>query len=223
MHRTGVGMPQRPGGFDQPSAPGCPSVRPTGARTTTVLLALYSLICLMVHRWRDQWPALAHSIAWYLKPHATLSYGLALVRRTICRGEFRQLNIRPECPDYFPAGLGTLARSTGLDGLKWPKSSSNSLIDLNGAQSGEILLNSGFSKDAILTITHIFPPQGHAGRRAQMLITADRSLPHPPQRPSQYQVGQIHPTVAQTLQYRAGGNETTGLLGREDQADRAAQ
>jgi hypothetical protein len=52
------------------------------ARTTPVLLALYSLVCLMVHRWRDQWPLLARSTAWYLKPHATFSDCLALVRRT---------------------------------------------------------------------------------------------------------------------------------------------
>jgi hypothetical protein len=53
------------------------------ARTTPLLLALYSLVCLMVHRWRDQWPVLARSTAWYLKPHATFSDCLALVRRTI--------------------------------------------------------------------------------------------------------------------------------------------
>jgi hypothetical protein len=53
------------------------------ARTTPILLALYSLVCLMVYRWRDQWPLLARSTAWYLKPHATFSDCLALVRRTI--------------------------------------------------------------------------------------------------------------------------------------------
>lgn len=52
------------------------------ARTTPVLLALYSIVCLMVYRWRDQWPVLARSTAWYLKPHATFSDCLALVRRT---------------------------------------------------------------------------------------------------------------------------------------------
>lgn len=52
------------------------------ARTTPLLLALYSLVCLMVYRWRDQWPLLARSTAWYLKPHATFSDCLALVRRT---------------------------------------------------------------------------------------------------------------------------------------------
>jgi hypothetical protein len=53
------------------------------ARTTPVLLALYSLVCLMVYRWRDQWPLLARSTAWYLKPHATFSDCLALARRTL--------------------------------------------------------------------------------------------------------------------------------------------
>ncbi|WP_295455006.1 hypothetical protein, partial [uncultured Thiodictyon sp.] len=52
------------------------------ARTTPVLLALCSLVCLMVYRWRDPWPVLARSTAWYLKPHATFSDCLALVRRT---------------------------------------------------------------------------------------------------------------------------------------------
>jgi hypothetical protein len=53
------------------------------ARTTPLLLALFSLVCLMVHRWRDRWPLLARSTAWYLKPHATFSDGLARVRRTL--------------------------------------------------------------------------------------------------------------------------------------------
>jgi hypothetical protein len=53
------------------------------ARTTPLLLALYSLVCLMAHRWQDRWPLLARSTAWYLKPHATFSDCLALVRRTI--------------------------------------------------------------------------------------------------------------------------------------------
>jgi len=34
------------------------------ARTTPLLLALYSLVCLMVHRWQDRWPLLARSTAW---------------------------------------------------------------------------------------------------------------------------------------------------------------
>jgi hypothetical protein len=53
------------------------------ARTTPVLMALFSLVCLMVHRWREHWPTLARSSAWYLKPEATFSDCLALVRRRI--------------------------------------------------------------------------------------------------------------------------------------------
>ncbi len=34
------------------------------ARTTPLLLALYSLVCLMVHRWQDRWPLLARSTTW---------------------------------------------------------------------------------------------------------------------------------------------------------------
>ena len=38
------------------------------ARTTPVLMALFSLVCLMVHRWREHWPTLARSSACHLKP-----------------------------------------------------------------------------------------------------------------------------------------------------------
>lgn len=67
------------------------------ARTTPLLLALYSLICLMVPRWRDQWPVLARSTAWYLKPHTTFSDCLALVRRTLW-AERNSVNSTPD-PD----------------------------------------------------------------------------------------------------------------------------
>lgn len=53
------------------------------ARTTPVLLTLFSLVCLMVYGWREQWATLRRSTAWYLKPQATFSDCLALVRRTI--------------------------------------------------------------------------------------------------------------------------------------------
>ena len=53
------------------------------ARTTPALLALFSIVCLMVHRLRDHWASLPRSTAWYLKPQATFSDCLALVRRTI--------------------------------------------------------------------------------------------------------------------------------------------
>ncbi|MBK5929629.1 hypothetical protein [Halochromatium salexigens] len=38
---------------------------------------------LMVHRWREHWLTLARSSAWTLKPEATFSDCLALVRRRI--------------------------------------------------------------------------------------------------------------------------------------------
>jgi hypothetical protein len=53
------------------------------ARTTPVLMALFSLVCLMVYQWRELWPTLPRSTAWYLKSHATFSDCLALVRRTL--------------------------------------------------------------------------------------------------------------------------------------------
>lgn len=53
------------------------------ARATPLLLALFSLVCLTVHRLRDCWPSLPRSTAWYLKSQATFSDLLALVRRTI--------------------------------------------------------------------------------------------------------------------------------------------
>ena len=53
------------------------------ARTTPALLALFSIVCWMVHRLRDHWASLPRSTAWYLKPQATCSDCLALVRRTI--------------------------------------------------------------------------------------------------------------------------------------------
>jgi hypothetical protein len=53
------------------------------ARTTPALLALFSIVCLMVYRLRDHWASLPRCSAWYLKPQATFSDCLALVRRTI--------------------------------------------------------------------------------------------------------------------------------------------
>jgi hypothetical protein len=53
------------------------------ARTTPVLLALFSLVCLMVYQWRARWASLPRSTAWYLKSQATFSDCLALVRRAI--------------------------------------------------------------------------------------------------------------------------------------------
>lgn len=53
------------------------------ARTTLVLLALFSLVCLMAYQGRAHWDHLARSTAWYSKPQATFSDCLALVRRTL--------------------------------------------------------------------------------------------------------------------------------------------
>jgi hypothetical protein len=53
------------------------------ARTTPALMALFSLVCLMVHQARALWSTLPRSSAWYLKPEATFSDCLALVRRQI--------------------------------------------------------------------------------------------------------------------------------------------
>jgi hypothetical protein len=53
------------------------------ARTTPLLLALFSWVCLMVQRLPDCWSSLPRSTAWYLKSQATFSDLLALVRRTI--------------------------------------------------------------------------------------------------------------------------------------------
>jgi hypothetical protein len=49
----------------------------------------------MVYRWRECWETLPRSAAWYLKPHATFSDCLALVRRTIWAEE-NYANSRPE-------------------------------------------------------------------------------------------------------------------------------
>jgi len=65
------------------------------ARTTPVLMALFSLVCLMVYQWRERWAALPRSTAWYLKSHATFSDCLALVRRTIW-AEDNYVNSTPE-------------------------------------------------------------------------------------------------------------------------------
>ena len=48
-----------------------------------MLMALFSLVCLMVYRWRERRDTLPRSTGWYLKSHATFSDCLALVRRTI--------------------------------------------------------------------------------------------------------------------------------------------
>ncbi len=53
------------------------------ARTTPVLLGLYSLVCLMAHRLTTDGQILLRSTAWYGKDQATFSDVLAFVRRAI--------------------------------------------------------------------------------------------------------------------------------------------
>jgi hypothetical protein len=53
------------------------------ARTTPLLFATFSLVCLVVYRLREHWSSLPRSTAWYLKSQASFSDLLALVRRTI--------------------------------------------------------------------------------------------------------------------------------------------
>jgi hypothetical protein len=53
------------------------------ARTTPLLFATFSLLCLMVYHLRKHWSSLPRSTAWYLKSQASFSDLLALVRRTI--------------------------------------------------------------------------------------------------------------------------------------------
>jgi hypothetical protein len=53
------------------------------ARTTPVLLGLFSLVCLIAHHLRAGMNLMPVRTAWYLKPQATFSDVLALVRRAI--------------------------------------------------------------------------------------------------------------------------------------------
>lgn len=53
------------------------------ARTTPVLLGVYSLVCLMAHRLTTEGQRVPRSAAWYLKAQVTFSDVLAWVRRAI--------------------------------------------------------------------------------------------------------------------------------------------
>jgi hypothetical protein len=53
------------------------------ARTTPVLLGLFSLVCLIAHHLTAAMKLVPNSTAWYLKTQATFSDVLTLVRRTI--------------------------------------------------------------------------------------------------------------------------------------------
>ena len=73
------------------------------------------------HQWRDCGPNLPRSTAWRIKPQATCSDGLALVRRTIWADRNcvnSPLRYRP----HSQSGLGALTGSTRSHRLKWPKS-----------------------------------------------------------------------------------------------------
>jgi hypothetical protein len=53
------------------------------ARTTPVLLGLFSLVCLMAHHLTAKMQLLPRSTVWYLKTEATFSDVIALVRRAL--------------------------------------------------------------------------------------------------------------------------------------------
>ena len=53
------------------------------ARTTPVLLGLYSLITLLAHEWAAQRPLPVRTAAWYHKEEATFADAIAFVRRAI--------------------------------------------------------------------------------------------------------------------------------------------
>ena len=53
------------------------------ARTTPVLLGLFSIICWLGYQLREHMTLSARSCAWYVKEQATFSDILALVRRVI--------------------------------------------------------------------------------------------------------------------------------------------
>ncbi len=53
------------------------------ARTTPILLGLYSLITLLAHEWIAQQPLPVRTAAWYPKEDATFADAIAFVRRTI--------------------------------------------------------------------------------------------------------------------------------------------
>jgi hypothetical protein len=58
------------------------------ARTTPVLLGLFSLVCLMAHRLLDVLRLPLQATAWYLKQEATFSDALAFVRHAIWAGNY---------------------------------------------------------------------------------------------------------------------------------------
>ena len=65
------------------------------ARTTPILLGLYSLITLLAHEWAEQQPLPVRGAAWYPKADATFADAIAFVRRAI----WSRLNCMQSTPD----------------------------------------------------------------------------------------------------------------------------
>jgi hypothetical protein len=57
-------------------------------RTTPVILAIFSLICLIAHRLHAATPLAPHSTAWYSKSELTFADLLDAVRLCLCRAHF---------------------------------------------------------------------------------------------------------------------------------------
>ena len=62
---------------------------PAIARTTPVLLGLYSLVTLWAVRWHGEGTLVAESAAWYAKGEPTFSDALGSVRRRIWRSRIK--------------------------------------------------------------------------------------------------------------------------------------
>jgi hypothetical protein len=52
-------------------------------RTTPALLALFSLVALFAHQWKERMPKTVRRSAWYEKDHPTFAEALALVRKEL--------------------------------------------------------------------------------------------------------------------------------------------
>jgi hypothetical protein len=94
------------------------------ARTTPVLMALFSLVCLMVHRWRAQAPGISSPrrpspTAW---PWSGAGFGARPIstaqpaRKTLCT---------------FRLSAWSACRSAGRNGLRGPKSAKAELYSTN--------------------------------------------------------------------------------------------
>ncbi|EGV27609.1 transposase IS4 family protein [Thiorhodococcus drewsii AZ1] len=105
------------------------------ARTTPVLLALFSLACLMVYQWRERWDTLARSTAWYFKPQATFSDCLALVRRTLwAEDNYSDSTSEPDQGDR----IKILPNTVGLNSRIAPDSRARFLLPLRESTMPEM-------------------------------------------------------------------------------------